>query len=298
MIVKKARHYYGLHLIPTAITDTSRKSPEYLRLDYVPDQLTSGKNIFKLFGNVYKFAKNAIIYAEVLDSAGSVVYSEIPEYSDSLNRRLLVINVTDDIAAGPALITIVSTLKDPLVPAEYRGKINFKWQTVINVAKFESNISEIIYETPPEVILQTRVRPFVTTSFRNNEEASTREYGDYQFIDYGFDDYVGDSDNSSGIFQKNDAFKKLTSFSNSSISSFNRSNVYYLKPENYSAKSIQKNYPDLKPGNGFFLQFGNNIVSDGTITNTSLSHTMDLRSWRIYFWYGHRSWKCNRKKYC
>jgi hypothetical protein len=273
MIVRNNRHYYGLHLIDTAVTDTDPKSSNYLRIPEVPIQLTSGKNVIKLYGNGRAFAANTVIYAEVLDSEGKVIYSEIPEFVDSAKRRLLIIEVGDDAAPGPALITVISTLNDSLVPVNYRGRVNFKWQTVINVVKYESNTTEIIYATPPEVLLQTRIRPFVTTSFRNGEETSTREYGDYQFIDYGFEDYIGDKDSSGNIFQKDKAYRQLTSFTSASISSFNRNTVFYLKPENFSAKSINRNYPDLSPGLGFFKQFGDSIVRDGRIADTNVSST-------------------------
>jgi len=269
MIVKKNRYYYGLHLIETAVTDTSSKSPNYLKIDSVPDQLTSGKNVIKLLGNVYKFAKDAILYAEVLDSQGTVVYSEIPEYSDSLNRKFLIINVTDEVAPGPAQITIVSTLRDELVPANFRGRINFKWSVSVNISKFISNQTDIVAVTPPEVILQTRIRPFVPTTFRNNEETATREYGDYEFSDFPFTDYIGDTESSNNIFQKDDAYKKLAAFTSASITSYNRNNVFFLTTENYSAKSVNKNYSDIIPGSGFNIQFGPNVIRSNAFDDPS-----------------------------
>ena len=269
MIVRKNRYYYGLHLIETAVTDTSSKSPNYLKLDSLPDQLTSGKNVIKILGNAYKFAKDAILYAEILDAQGTVIYSEIPDYSDSLNRKFLIINVTDDIAPGPAQITMVSTLRDELVPNNFRGRINFKWSVSINVSKFVSNDTDIVAINPPEVLLQTRIRPFVPTTFRNNEETSTREYGDYEFADFAFTDYIGDSESSNNIFQKDAAYNKLAAFTSASITSYNRNNVFFLQRENYSARSLNKNYSDIIPGEGFFNQFGPNIIRDSTFDDSS-----------------------------
>lgn len=271
MIVKKKRYYYGLHLLDTAVTDTDPRSPDYLRIIDFPGHLTSGKNLIKLYGNAFAFVPNSILYVEVLDSEGKVVYSETPDFTDSAGRRLVIVNVTDEVSPGTGLITIVSTLRDELVPYQYRGIPNFKWQIPINIAKFESNRSEIIYEIPPEVYLETNIRPFVTASYRNDEETITKEYGDYSFMDFGFTDYIGDSDTSKNIFQKEKAFRQLQSFTSASISSFNRNNVFYLAEENYTAKTINRNYPDLMPGTGFFVQFKDNLIKDSTYLNTDFS---------------------------
>lgn len=261
MIVKKQRSYLGLTSINAYVTDTSRTSPDYLRLDSVPTELTAGKNIIKILGNSV-FKKGTSIYVEVLDSRGNTVYVDYPNYFDSLKRRIIVIEVTEETAPGPATITICSTLNDSLVPAQYRDSINFKWETKVNIAPFKSNATEIIYTTPPVVELQTRIRPFVTSSYRNGEEMISREYGDYVFTDYEFDDYEGAQDGSSAIHQSNKASKLLSSYTSASITSFDRDNTFYLKSENYSAKHIVRNYPVIYPGSGFYSMFNVDVLQD------------------------------------
>jgi uncharacterized repeat protein (TIGR03803 family) len=228
----------------------------------MPSELTAGKNVLKILGNTNVFKQGSPILVEVLDSRRNTIYVEFPNYFDSLKRRLIVINITEDTAPGPALITICSVLNENLVPLEFNNTFNFKWQAIINVAPFKSNTTEIVYIDPPTVELRTRVRPYVTTSFRNNEQMITKEYGDYEYLDFNFDDYVGSNDGASSIFQTQDANTVLNSFTNASITSFDRDNVFYLKPENYSAKTINRNYPIIEPSKDFYVSLGSNIIGN------------------------------------
>lgn len=261
MIITNKRAYLGLATTPTYITDTSELSSNYLKLDAVPTELTAGKNIIKILGNtIFKTGTNILV--EIIDSAGNPIYVDFPDYFDSLKRRIITIHVTDKTAPGPALITICSTLNDSLVPNEYKGKINFKWQRTVNIAPFKSNTTEIILNTPPTIELQTRIRPYITSSYRNGEEMITREYGDYEFVDYTFDEYSGPNDGASSIHQATKASQMLSAYTSASITAFERPNVYYLQSENYSADRVIKNFPVITPGTGFYCCFNHDILQD------------------------------------
>jgi len=274
MIVKKKRAYLGLDSVPVYITDTSANSFSYLKLDEIPGEFTAGKNIIKILGNSRVFKQNSPILVEILDSRGNTVYVEFPNYFDSLKRRLIVVDVTEDTAPGPALITICSVLRDELVPSEFVDQFNFKWQSTINISPFRSNTTEIIYTDPPVVELQTRIRPYITTSYRNNEEMITREYGEYEYYDFIYRDHDGDADSSNGIFQTQDINRFLNSYTTSSITSFDRDNVFYLKQENYSAKTVNRNYPIIQPGKNSYATFGGNVLplEVGNFNNSPTSY--------------------------
>lgn len=268
MIIKEYNSYLGLDSLEVAILDTDPKSADYLRIDSIPDELTAGKNVIKIFGNTSKFKLGSPIYIEVLDSNGNTVYTIMPEYYDSLKRRFIVINVTDETAPGPGLITICTTLNDNLVPAGWENTINFKWQFQINISPFQSNREDITFLNPPVVEMTTQVKPFVTASFRNNLEMITYEYGDYSYLDFTFEDHVGDSDKSENIFQKNKASSLLNSYTNTSITSFDRDNFFYLRDENFSAKQLVKNYPVINSGKGFYCTLGPNLIRNGTFSGS------------------------------
>jgi uncharacterized repeat protein (TIGR03803 family) len=262
MILQNKNSYIGLHKFPVFKEDTSPTSFDYLRLDSVPDELTSGRNLIKITGNVSKFKPNVPIYVEVLDSSGNNLFVEYFDYYDTLKRRLIVIHVNETIAPGPCLITICGVLNDNLVPANFVNKINFRWQKKVNVVINKPNGSEIIYQTPPSVVLQTRVRPFVTASYRNDEEMIVREYGHIRFLDYNFGDHIGDADAASTIIQRKKAFSILPASTDPSITSFTRETVYHLRDLNYSAKQLATNFSSLSPQGGQFACFGSNAIYD------------------------------------
>ena len=277
MIIKQHNSYLGLDQLITAVTDTSPKSADYLRIDSLPVQLTAGRNAIKLFGNPNVFAPNSPILVEVLDNRGYTIYQFMPDYYDSMKRRSIVIQVDENTAPGPALITICSVLRNELVSPEWRNTINFKWQIQLNVAPFASNDTEIIYTEPPIVEFNTRVKPFVTASRRNDLEMITYQYGDYKFYDYNFEDHIGDADGSDAIFQSNKADTLLGSYVDPSITAFDRDNVFYLREENFSAKHVVKNYSILYPGDSYYTTLGTDLVYNGILSG-SLS---DIDGWTV-----------------
>lgn len=274
MIIKNRNEYLGLDQLDVFLLDTTPNSSEYFRLDSIPYELTAGKNLIKIAGNNTKFLPGSPILIEVIDRNGNCIFVDRPDYYDTLKRRVIVINIDHDTPAGPCLITIASVLQDKYVPAEYRGKLNFKWQTTLTVAPFNSNNTEIIYATPPKIELSTLVKPFISASFRNNIEMITRQYGDYEFYDYNFEDNVGANDKSDNIYQSNKSATLLNAYTNPSITSFDRDTIFHLREENYSARHIVKNYSILRPGANFYSRLGENLIIDSgmeSITDTTSS---------------------------
>lgn len=268
MIIRQHNTYLGLDQMLTAVTDIDPASANYLRVDGVPPQLTAGRNAIKLYGNSSLFKTNSPLLIEVLDNVGNTVYQFMPDYYDNLKRRTIVIQVDEYTAAGPGLITICGVLRDDLVPAEWRDMFNFKWQTQINIVPYSSNDTEIIYAEPPTIEFNTRVKPFITASRRNNLEMISYEYGDYKFYDYNYEDHIGEPDQSSDIFQSNKADTLLGSYVDPSITAFDRDNVFYLREENFSARHVVKNYSILHPGDSFYNTLGTNLIRNGIISGS------------------------------
>jgi len=272
MITKEQHFYLGLDQLQVAVLDTSPTSPDYLRIDSFPGQLTAGRNSFKLYGNNNKFKDGTPILIELIDASGNTVYTELAEYYDSLKRRVVVIKITEYTAPGTALLTIVGCLRDELVPAAYRNTYNFKWQATINVAPFAPNDTEIIYITPPEVELNTRIKPYISSSYRNELEMITQPYGDYEYLDFTFEDHTGQADESTDIFQKRKANSLVNAFLNPSITAFDRDNVFYLRDENFSAREIVRNYPVLESGKGFYHALSSNLIRNGNFSSSILEY--------------------------
>jgi len=165
---RKTAVYKGLEFIDVYYTDLSLTSPDYFQITEFPDRLTSGKNLFKLKGHPTNLKVGGYLNLEILDYNGDPIYHEIVDYIDEDKSRVIAIYIYEDSSPGECVITLLAeavTINNQLVPAEWRGRSNVKWQRTVAVNPTVSNESEIIFETLPTVSLREQVAPHLDRTY-------------------------------------------------------------------------------------------------------------------------------------
>jgi hypothetical protein len=154
---RKEAVYKGLQFTPVYFEDTSLTSPDYFQISEFPNRLTAGKNLFKLRGNPQNLKVGGVLGIEILDYNGDPIYYEVVDYIDEDKSRVIAIYIYEDTSPGACTITLLSeavTINNTLVPAEWQNKPNIRWTRSVSVNPNVSNVSEIIFETEPELVVE------------------------------------------------------------------------------------------------------------------------------------------------
>jgi hypothetical protein len=152
---RKEAVYKGLQFVPVWFEDTSLTSPEYFQITEFPIRLTAGKNLFKLRGHPTNLRPGGYLNIEVLDYNGDPIYHEVANYIDDDKSRVIAIYIYEETSPGDCVITLTAEAVN--VPAEWQGRSNIKWTRSVPVNPNVSNISEIIFETLPELVITEQV---------------------------------------------------------------------------------------------------------------------------------------------
>jgi len=161
---KKKSQYNKLDQVEVYMNDTSDFASDSFVLSDFPEELTAGKNSFKIKGNEFSLKLNSQILIEVIDSLRNPIFHEVNNYVDRQGRRIVTIYVYPD-TGSEALITILGILKDEYVPEEWQSRFNIKWQKRIPIDFLKRNQSEIIFNRFPSIIIQEQFRPNTTLDF-------------------------------------------------------------------------------------------------------------------------------------
>ena len=151
---RKEAVYKGLQFAPVYFEDTSLTSPDYFQISEFPTRLTAGKNLFKLRGNPFNLKVGGALGIEILDYNGDPIYHEVVNYIDEDKSRVIAIYIYEDTSPGDCTVTLLAEatlINQQPVPEEWQGKPNIRWTRSVAVNPNVSNISEIIFETTPQV---------------------------------------------------------------------------------------------------------------------------------------------------
>ena len=181
---RKEAVYKGLQFVPVYFEDTSLTSPDYFQISEFPTRLTAGKNLFKLRGNPQNLKVGGVLGIEILDYNGDPIYHEVVDYIDEDKSRVIAIYIYEDTSPGDCTITLLSeavTIDNQVVPTEWQGKPNIRWTRSVSVNPNVSNISEIIFETEPELVVEEIVgiqldRTYSAGQFPTYTTGSVRYY--------------------------------------------------------------------------------------------------------------------------
>lgn len=154
---RKEAVYKGLQFVPVYFEDTSLTSPDYFQISEFPTRLTAGKNLFKLRGNPFNLKVGGALGIEILDYNGDPVYHEVVDYIDEDKSRVIAIYIYEETSPGDCVVTLLAeaaSINQQTVPMEWQGKPNIRWSRTVPVNPNVSNVSEIIFETLPEITVE------------------------------------------------------------------------------------------------------------------------------------------------
>ena len=169
---RKEAVYKGLQFTPVYFEDTSLTSPDYFQISEFPNRLTAGKNLFKLRGNPQNLKVGGVLGIEILDYNGDPIYHEVIDYIDEDKSRVIAIYIYEDTSPGDCTITLLSeavTIDNTFVPAEWQNKPNIRWTRSVSVNPNVSNVSEIIFETEPELIVEEIIGVQLDRTYANGQ---------------------------------------------------------------------------------------------------------------------------------
>ena len=179
---RKEAVYKGIQFTDVWFTDTSLTSPDYFQITEFPTRLTSGKNLFKLRGHPTNLRVGGYLNAEVLDYNGDPIYHEIIDYIDEDKSRVIAIYIYTETSPGDCTITLLAEAEN--VPEQWRGKPNVKWMRSVPVNPNISNVSEIIFETVPELVVAEQIGPHLDRVYSGSVQFPTYSTGTVRYFLY------------------------------------------------------------------------------------------------------------------
>jgi len=184
---RKEAVYKGLQFTPVYFEDTSLSSPDYFQISEFPTRLTAGKNLFKLRGNAFNLKVGGILGIEILDYNGDPIYHEVVDYIDEDKSRVIAIYIYEDTSPGDCTVTLLAEaefINEQLVPQEWQGKPNIRWSRTAPVNPNVSNVSEIIFETVPEVTVEEIVGVQLNRIYSGSTQFPTYTTGQVRYYSY------------------------------------------------------------------------------------------------------------------
>ena len=182
---RKELVYRGLEFTSVFFEDNTLTSPDYFQITEFPNKLTAGKNLFKLRGHPTNLEPGGILAVEVLDYNGDPIYSEVVDFIDDDKSRVIAIYIYEETSPGDCTITLLAeaaTIQGSQVPTEWQGKPNVKWTRSIPVNPNISNISEIIFETTPNVTVTEQIGVQLDRQFPGGVQEPTFSTGTVKYI--------------------------------------------------------------------------------------------------------------------
>jgi hypothetical protein len=179
---RKTAVYTGLQFTPVWFEDKSLTSPEYFQITEFPSRLTAGKNLFKLRGHPTNLKVGGPLNIEILDYNGDPIHHEVVNYIDDDTSRVIAIYIYTETSPGDCTVTIIAEAKN--VPDEWKGRANIKWTRSVAVNPNISNISEIIFEKEPTVVIQEQIGPHLDRIYSGSIQFPTYTTGTVRYFSY------------------------------------------------------------------------------------------------------------------
>ncbi len=169
--------------IPYAtIIDQSKTSDQYFRLFDVPEKLYLGKNSFRIRVNKETLAKGALVYIDVVDANGGIIFHEVSQLIGEDGSRLIVIYIYEDTPPGEATIYIGSRAtydvkNNKKIPysndassTDFIDFPNIIWTgKVVAIPTAQTN-NEIIFADAPKVKIKERFEQFLSNTVSENRK--------------------------------------------------------------------------------------------------------------------------------
>ena len=175
MPIKREASYIGLAenaKLRYDIIDRDPLSQDFFEIVEFPEQLTSGKNVFKFRGDPDTLVDDSRIHIEILDYNGDPIYYEVLNYLEKDGVRVLSIWIYPDTPEGRCTFYLAGRVAyDPETDEKFPFSVdqnsdNFKdlpnllWTRNSRVAPGRRNNSEIIFIQEPQVSVKEVVKTF------------------------------------------------------------------------------------------------------------------------------------------
>ena len=172
--IKKYSPEQKLSSFQTLVVDENTNS-DYFRITEFNDTFTGGKNGFLIEGSEY-LKETTEIKIEITDVAGNPIYYEpgkgIPEYYEGISS-LIAVYIYNDTPIGLGKITVLGELKEyndngvkRVVPDEWKGTYNLKWERTFQVNKILANEDRVRFLKRPQINIDEINKPI----FINNSD--------------------------------------------------------------------------------------------------------------------------------
>ena len=163
--MRKYNQPKGLAELPVLIEDSLITS-RYFEIEDFPNQLTSGKNLFKLQGNQFMLSPGRDVIIEVIDRQGQVIYHEVLDYIEpDTQQRVIAVYVYPDTPGGFATVYVAGTAQrrpnGSVLPLGLRNEVNVRWSRRVVVRPTRENNSEIILTRSPRVSIIEKTKNYL-----------------------------------------------------------------------------------------------------------------------------------------
>jgi len=171
--------------IPYAtILDQSKTSDQYFRLFDVPEKLYVGKNSFRIRINKDTLVKGSLVYIDIVDSNGEIIFHEIADIIGEDGSRLIVVHIYEDTPPGEATIYIGSRASKDVtrnIPLPYSNDPsstdyidfpNIIWAGKVVVIPTNENENEIIFAKAPQIKVKERFETYKSYASTENRKMS------------------------------------------------------------------------------------------------------------------------------
>ena len=149
----------------------------YFRVSEVPTELTAGKNMFKVYGNLDLLKHGSEISILITDSNNNPIYHQVENFRDQAGRALITMWVYPETPPGLGKITIrgIATKRPggTNVPENWKDRVNVEWTRDVIVDPAKDNTTAILFKKLPSVSITEKVREYLNQSFVTGTAATS-----------------------------------------------------------------------------------------------------------------------------
>jgi len=164
---------------------------DYFKITDFPQELTAGKNMFKLSGNSDLLDTGFPILFEIIPEGNPLkpIYLEVADYIDFAQRRIISPWVYHDDPTGLATLTILGVaIRRPNgkgVPFSWRKRYNIRWQRDVIIEPLKHNVTPINFKQQPRITINENVKSFLSESYYTHvPQVIVTQSNDAAYLDF------------------------------------------------------------------------------------------------------------------
>ena len=150
----------------------------YFRLDDIPNELSAGKNMFKMYGNNQLLRPGTEILIQVTDINGNPVYHHVNNFVDATGRLVIGIYIYPETPPGLGKIELlgIATRRPDGRPVNrnWENTYNIKWSREVVIRPDAVNETPIIFQTVPAVKIFEYEREYLTQTYLTGQSIAVQ----------------------------------------------------------------------------------------------------------------------------